>query len=407
MKKSVFCLFLVMTLLLGSLSLGACTKGIPQAPEGTVTRVTLQINPGVELMVDDQNKVLSVTGLNDDAAILLVGEDLVGKTPEEATEHLLRLAVEMGYLAADEKGESNVQISVSGDSRYAEALEVRISDRLTEAMESLDLEGKVEACEALGMDALRALALSTALVSEEEANAMSAEELYRVIAAGRVETAALLTVEMREAYYAAKEHRIAFAQREATAKVIQAMGGVYTLVHAGYQTALSLYQEAINSLEELRYQILLSPDSQYQKNLAALRDAKVELLQQRSYVATMKVNGEDCGTAEATLQLREKEYEAALAAYEKMGETANAAMDALLQTLRACEERLVALEESFSDDIHAELTAKAAEMEAAVNAAKDSFFAAFEAEHMEDLQAMEEALLQRKQSLLASAKGEE
>jgi hypothetical protein len=39
-------------------------------------------------MIDDQNKVVSVTALNDDGGILIVGEAFVGKTPEEAVEYI-------------------------------------------------------------------------------------------------------------------------------------------------------------------------------------------------------------------------------------------------------------------------------------------------------------------------------
>ncbi|MBQ8432405.1 MAG: hypothetical protein IJX28_05930 [Clostridia bacterium] len=410
MKKRIFSLLMIAVLLLGSLSMSACQSGnsLPVPPEGTMTRVTVDINPGIELMVDDENKVISVTALNDDAGVLLAGEELLGKTPEEVTERILSLATDLGYLSKGEDAteENTVQISVSGDSKYAEALTDALEERITASLETLDIAGAVRRVEALEGEALRALAQSTSLYTEEELAAMSREDLYRVIAAGRIETAQLLTQEMREAYYAAKEYKISFAQREETAKVIEAMGGIYTLVHAGYKTALDLYSQSITALDSLRYEMLISPESEYQKSLAALREAKAEVLEQRAYVVSLQVNGEDCGTAEATLQLREEQYEAALAAYEQMGTAANAALENLIQTLRSCETKLIELEESFSDDIKAELTAKAGEIEASVNATKDAFFAAFEAEHKEDIQAMEAALLQQKQALLASVDAE-
>ena len=44
-------------------------------------------------------------------------------------------------------------------------------------------------------------------------------------------------------------------------------------------------------------------------------------------------------------------------------------------------------------------------MEANLNAAKDAFFAEFEAAHAEDITAIEKSLLEKKQELKASVKG--
>ena len=59
--------------------------------------VTIDINPSVELIVKD-GKVVSINAGNEDASILLSGEDLVGLTVEEATGKIVKLAEELGYL---------------------------------------------------------------------------------------------------------------------------------------------------------------------------------------------------------------------------------------------------------------------------------------------------------------------
>ena len=68
-----------------------------------MTRVTVDINPSVEFIVDDQNKVVSVTALNDDGSILIAGEAFVGKTPEEAVEMMVSLATETGWYSSNSK----------------------------------------------------------------------------------------------------------------------------------------------------------------------------------------------------------------------------------------------------------------------------------------------------------------
>ena len=254
--------------------------------------------------------------------------------------------------------------------------------------------------EALNEEALRALALSTSLYTEEELAAMTEDQLYAVIAQGRVETALLLTEEMRNAYYAAKEYKISFAEREEVAKVIKSLGGLYTITHSAYKTSLDLYSAAITKLDALRYDLLVSPESDYQKSLVKLREAKVDLLKQKTYIASLEVDGEEYLSATATLQLSEENYDKALAAYEELGRQANAAMEALIAQLRQAEAKLIELEDTlFDENIEAKLAEKATEMEANLNSVKDAFFAEFEAAHAADITAIENALLEKKQEL--------
>ncbi len=401
MKRKIVSILILCALLLCIMPLASCNdKGTDGAAEAT--RMTVDINPSVEFMIDGENKVVSVTALNDDGGIIIAGEAFIGKTPEQAVEMMVNLASETGYLVKGnvDADENTVKISVSGNTEYAENLINEVTEKANSVMTSLDIKGQVEKVEALSLEAVRSLALSTSLYTEEEINTMSEEQLYKVIAAGRIETAMLLSEEMRTAYYSAKEHKISFAESEETAKVIAAMGGIYAITHATYKSALDMYSSAITELDEFRYEMLVSPESEYQRSLAALREAKVEFLKQRNYTASLEVDGEEYASATVTLQASEENYNNLLAAYEALGAQLNASMEAMIASLRASEEQLKELEKTlFDEQIEAKLAEKAAEIEANMNAAKDSFFADFEAAHAEDIAALEEALLAKKQQL--------
>ena len=403
MKRKILCLAMVALMILSAFALTSCKKATPD--EGTVTRMTVDINPSVEFMVNDENKIVSVTALNDDGSILIVGEAFVGKTPEEAVEMMVTLATETGYLVKGnvEATENTVKISVSGDGKYAKTLMKDLEKKAEDALEKLDIRGKIERVDALGTEALKELALSTSIYTEEEISAMDEKQLCAVIAQGRIETALLLTEDMRNAYYAAKEYEISFAESEEVAKIIESLGGLYTLTHTAYKSALALYSEAITELDELRYELLVSPESQYQKSLVKLREAKADLLKQRNYTASLNINGEEYVLASATLQLKEEDYEKALEAYEELGRQANVALERLIEILRSSESKLKELENTiFDHNIKEKLEASAAEIEAGVNAAKDRFFEEFESAHADDIKAIENALTEKKEQLKAS-----
>ena len=407
MKKRLISIFLLCTLFLTAISFTSCSNAKPE--EGSVTRMTVDINPSVEFMIDDQNKIVSVTALNDDGSILIVGEAFVGKTPEEAIEMMVTLASDTGYLVQGnvEASENTVKISVSGDSKYAEQLKKDITEKANDTLKALDINGTVEKVEALKIDALRQMALSTSLYTEEEISTMDEDQLHKVISVGRIETALLLTEEMRSAYYSAKEYKISFAQREETARIIKELGGLYNLTHTTYKAALDVYSTAITELDNFRYEMLVSQESEYQKSLTELREAKIELLKQKNYTASLNVNGEEYASATVTLQLTEENYNKMLAAYEKIGTDLNAALEALITKLRQAESTLTELEDTLFDaNIEAKLQENAAEIEASLNAAKDGFFAEFESAHAEDIAAIEQALLAKKQQLKSEMKAE-
>ncbi len=400
MKKRLVSIFMLSILLLITISFTSCSEAKPE--KGIVTRMTVDINPSVEFMIDDQDKIISVTALNDDGSILIVGEVFVGKTPEEAVEMMVTLASDTGYLVQGNTAtsENTVKISVSGDTKYAEQLKKDIIEKANDTLKAHDINGKVEKAEALKIDALRHMALSTSLYTEEEISVMDEGQLYKVISAGRIETALLLTEEMRNAYYSAKEYKISFAEREEIAKIIKELGGLYGITHTAYKTALDVYSTAITELDKFRYEMLISPDSEYQKSLTKLREAKVELLKQKNYTASLDINGKEYASATVTLQLTEENYNKMLAAYEKIGTNLNASLEALIAKLKQAETKLVELENTlFDENIEAKLQEKAAEIEANLNAAKDGFFVEFENAHAEDIITIEQNLLEKKQQL--------
>lgn len=402
--KKITSLVLVIVMLASLALFTACNK-----PEEPVTpeyaRMTIDINPSVEFMLDEEGKVASVTALNDDGSILIAGEVFVGKTAEEATELMITVAGETGYLVKGNvtADENNVKISVSGDGKYAEELYKKVEAEAKTTLEAIDVEAIVTEVDAMGVEALRELAVATAGITEEEAEAMTEAELCEAISAARIETALLLTEELRELYYEAKDYEIEFAKSRYTAELIEGLGGLYTLLLNQYNKALETCEKAVDTLEKLRYETLIDPDSQYQKALVALRESKTELLKQRTYTASLDVNGEEFASAEVKLGLDEERYEQALAAFERVGEAANLGFDSAIAGIEAARLAMKSIEDNLPDSIEEQLTANAEELETYLNDAKDGFFTEFETLYGEDIVKIEEQLLAEKAKLKGEA----
>ena len=414
MKIKCLSLALCLCLLIGmALPLASCKKSEPTPPEGTYTRMTVDINPSVEFMVDDQNKVVSVTALNDDGSILIAGEAFVGKTPEEATRMVVSLATDAGYLVKGEIHVENtdesqkVEISVSGNSDYAKELAKNVKSDVEKYLKDNKITATVESVKAKTLDEMRKVVIEDGLFTEDEVKDMTEEQLYKALAAGRIETAQLLTAEMREAYYRAKDYKISFVEKQATADIISGMGATYKVLMSGYSTALAAYSTSIDTLDELRYSLLVDPESAYQKALASLRDAKEDLLKEKKLIFSVKDGDKTYVEISASFKLSEEAYNKALKAVEDAGAAANKAMETAIAALREVEAQLKALEEKLreNEDISAKLTAEAQKLEDTLNKAKDNFFAEFEAAHKTDIEKEEADLEAKKQELIAAAKG--
>ncbi|MGN1227147.1 MAG: hypothetical protein ACI4TX_00725 [Christensenellales bacterium] len=85
-------------------------NGNQSTPTSTVE---MSVNPAVELVVDSNNKVVSVNYENEDAEIIFSKDVLVGKSIEEVARMFVKNATEAGYIDVNTDG-TTVTITVNG-----------------------------------------------------------------------------------------------------------------------------------------------------------------------------------------------------------------------------------------------------------------------------------------------------
>lgn len=404
MKKKILAIAVACLLVVtGVVALFACGK---DNTAEAATRMTVDINPSVEFLLDKDNKVISVTALNDDGSILIAGEAFIGKTAEDAAELVISLATQTGYLVKGnvEASENEISISVSGNKAAAEKLYKDVKAEVEAFLTKNNVSAMVEKAEALGVAALRELVkkVNPALTQEELA-AMNEQQLLNELRIARIETAELLTDAMRDAYASFKAYEVSFAGHEKTGEIIDRADGAYQSVKAAYEKLLDSYEDIIESIEKARYDYLVSPESAYQQKVAELLDAKAALVAQNNVVAQM-ADGLEKTLAEATLALKEQAYNAGVTALELAGSTANATIDAMVATMRSIEDQLIAFKDTLPQEIKTSLTENVKSMETAINHAKADALREFEDEYGADIKAMLDALKARKEAMIAANK---
>lgn len=378
-----------------------CGESSPEAANAAA-RMTVEINPSVEFILDSDEKVLSVTGLNDDGSLIVAGEAFVGKTADEAVKLMVGIAVDTGYLVKGEvtADENGITVSVSGDAEAADRIYQNVKGKVDALLEEKGVTAAIEKGEALKIEALRAMVMAAdPTLTQAEADAMTEEQLLNALKLARIECAELLTEELRQAYRNAKEYEFAFAEKEATKNVIAGMDAAYQEVKDGYSNLLESYRNAIKEVEEARYKAFVAADSSYQKALKEVQDAKTELLKQKNVVAQMEDSAEKTA-AELILKAKESAFEMAEKSLAASAAIANQAMEGVVTMMKTVEAQLTAFESQLPAEVASALTERAAELEKAMNEAKAKAFENFEEAHGEDIEAVKKALEARKQALI-------
>lgn len=396
MKKQMKVLALMLAMLLCAPLLFSCgeTKN-----DDNVSRMTIDINPSVEFIVDSENKVVTATALNDDGAVILAGETFVGMTSEEAAALVVSIATDQGYLVKGsvEVGKNEIKISVTGDEAVAKDLYNKVSAKIEKFVKSRDLEAVVVKAEALGHEALaQMVAHVTAGLEYEDALEMSDEELLRLIKLSRIETAELVSAEMRERYYQFRDYKLCLAESEAVLEIIGTADEKYKQFVDDYRKAIEALENALDALTKAQNEYLFSEDSNYQKTLKAVLEAKAEYQEKRAEAESLAD-----GTEKAAMLLMVRHMEESLKLTEKALETyyavANAAIESAKSLLNTAISAMKEKEKEFPEEIKSTLTAKAAEIDTKVNESKATFCDEFEKAHKDDIEAYDKMIADLKE----------
>ena len=115
-----------------------CNKDDTPTKEPDKALVTLNINPSIEMVVDSNDKVVSIAAKNEDAQIMLYGEEgIINASVETATTKIVELAIEYGYITEENGG---ISMSVAGETTTLEdSIKTTITSAIGNVQSSLNI----------------------------------------------------------------------------------------------------------------------------------------------------------------------------------------------------------------------------------------------------------------------------
>lgn len=235
--------------------------------------VVIDINPSIEIVTNEDGKVLRVTALNEDAQVLLVDVDLKGKTFEEAVDAIIELAKELGYI--DQLDENAILFTVEAEEeRTVEELIKFLQEKVNKFKDKhkLRIECLIEQLskdpnlveEARDLDlSVNKLALIKAAIeinpelTIEEARKFPIKDLLKIIADSREDADGIVNDENLAEYYKNKKlmaSKITLKEVELLNEFIQsAEEDLFTSILEGteisVETVKSLYQEYFDAIK--------------------------------------------------------------------------------------------------------------------------------------------------------------
>lgn len=377
MKKNLFVLLIMFVLVI---SLTACGK------KEETARVTLDINPSYELIIDEEKTVIAVTGLNEDASIVLYGESLVGKSLEEVTETIINLTVEYGYQ------DETVKISISEEYSKAKKVYNEMKNTIEEALSEKNLTATIESVESYTKEQLAAYVEKYSTYTVEELKEKTETELLNILSEGRNATKEFIDVTMQELYYESLKYQEVLEEKETILKEVEAKTD--SIILQTYKSALELYQGAIEKVIDLKYDTLLAPDSVYQETLKKAIEGKVAINKQKEYIESLP---EGTIKEEATNSLNAliTAYESSLNTLETMKEAAIAEFDKVINLMKTYEQSLIQAEETIVSLLNISIEDVIKDVEVKAN----EYYQSFVDEYSDDIEEYKEFINSKKEEL--------
>lgn len=383
---SLFIVTLMMFLLVG------CKK------EQNTSMVTISTNPEVSLVVDSKGVVVSVKGENDEGKTIVLNEELEGKTIEEAVEIIITNEKESGFLLSGKVGNEENQISIkvsANKEKFQAKIEGKVEDTIVEVCEELNINETITKLEAYTKEELEKLAVKyNCYLSDIEAAKMNYAELVNQVSLHHQEVKELVSVELENLYLSTKEYEWQFAEKEEVLEELDKLEEKYQEFKSAYRQIIEELKEVIVKLEETQFDLLVDPESDYQKKLNEYYDAKDALNEVKANLAA-EGNYESSASQliltgyEKTLELAKLSLDTVKTLVEK---TISAAKTVVESVIKSLEE----LEAKFPSELKPLVQEKLQMTQDQMNQQKDAFFAEFEAKYAEEIAAAKQNAEERK-----------
>lgn len=367
--------------------------------------VQVDVNPSIQMVVDEENKVLSITGLNDEGKMIIYGEAIVGKNLDEALEIIVKIETDLGYLV-EGSDDNKVTLTISANTEeITNKIEEFSRNTLNKVLEETGVIATIETAKGYAEEELKLLAKELdPTLTEEEINNFNYNDYVHVVQLYHLEVADLASVKLEEMYNEFKNYQISITEKEAVKNAVNHLDIIYQGLIHGYNLAYDALNNAYTSMQDGYYSQFIDPTSEYQKAWLELAELKQAYLDQRVVVANLTEEETDEKIFQEVQKLEslKREYEAKLAILESIEKASSTVYETLVLVFETSLETMKKIEEQLPDSIQTITFEALIDTENKLNEFKQEVCDTFEAKYQEAIDNAKETLQARKEALRAS-----
>lgn len=367
--------------------------------------VQVDVNPSIQMVVDEENKVLSITGLNDEGKMIIYGEAIVGKNLDEALEIIVKIETDLGYLV-EGSDDNKVTLTISANTEeITNKIEEFSRNTLNKVLEETGVIATIETAKGYAEEELKLLAKELdPTLTEEEINNFNYNDYVHVVQLYHLEVADLASVKLEEMYNEFKNYQISITEKEAVKNAVNHLDIIYQGLIDAYNLAYDALNNAYTSMQDGYYSQFIDSTSEYQKAWLELAELKQAYLDQRVVVANLTEEETDEKIFQEVQKLEslKREYEAKLAILESIEKASSTVYETLVLVFETSLETMKKIEEQLPDSIQTITFEALIDTENKLNEFKQEVCDTFEAKYQEAIDNAKETLQARKEALRAS-----
>ena len=372
--------------------------------------VKMNLNPSITLVVDENNKVVTVSGENNEGQMIVVDENIEGKTLEEAIQIILTIENETGYLVSGNATIDDNKLSISvcvDDEKIKENMEKRISTTVNNVYDKLNVNGTLTYIDTT-LNQMKEQLVAYGDYAKAKIDSMNFEQVYEELKINYQEAAVMYSQEIIDLYNQAKVYEFKIAESDFTIDMVRNLGGIQATLLEGvfkaYEFSMDTLKSGIDQLNEARYEHFVKEDSLYQLANEELLEYKSQVIKFKNELAVNENLTEEQKTSiQNKLDVQLSLLNNTTTSLSKLKESAESVLNELEKTINTLMVKITEIKEELvkllSIDIEKELTNKAVELDAYLNTTKTEFFNKFETKYAEEIEASKQKLIEYKKSL--------
>lgn len=358
--------------------------------------IQIDVNPSVEFVVDDSDKVLSVKGLNDDGKLILTDEEFENLSLKDAVSKLLNLEEKTNFLSETNK---NVALTLTIENKgVEEVLTNKLNQILKSTQNNLSTNIEIKFNTSKSIDDLKDYVNSIEIIKNVQD--LQYSELIGIVRKYHEDVRTLDSIALENLYLKSKTEYFEELKENKIKELVNDLDDSYKTQIDRYNKLYLLVKETYNNLQATYESLYVDNNSPYKMALKDLEEVKDEIALQEKKVEEAINNNQDVIGEKIILDLLKKKYETRLKALEYQEQIASEAYEYISNELEELLKELKDVKESLPESIKNIKLSDIIDTEEKEKECEESIKSTFITKYQNDIDNARKEKLERKESLI-------